>query len=76
MQVRRTRPTGADARAYAQVRPLLHELVYSEQAQDLLEYTLLLAVIVLVAAGAVMAVGQYTTGLFAIANSRLVSASQ
>jgi len=46
-----------------------------EAAQDLIEYTLLLAFVALVAAGLVISAGQSTSGIWSIANTRLSSAS-
>jgi len=46
-----------------------------EAAQDLIEYTLLLAFVALVAAGLFISAGQSTSGIWSIANTRLSSAS-
>lgn len=46
-----------------------------ETAQDLVEYTLLLAFIALVGAAAYIGMGQSTTTIWTIVNSRLASAN-
>jgi Flp pilus assembly pilin Flp len=51
-------------------------LLTGESGQNLIEYSLLLAFVALTAAACVLGVGRLTTGLFQIANSRLMSASQ
>lgn len=54
----------------------LFRLWSDDQGQDLVEYTLLLAFIVLVSAAAFLGVGPTTSGLWSIANSRLAAANQ
>ena len=46
----------------------------SEQAQDLVEYALLLACIVLASAGAVIGTGSEITALWSIMNNRFTAA--
>lgn len=46
-----------------------------EPGQDLIEYTLLLAFVALVAAGLFIQSGQSTSGIWSIANAQLSSAS-
>jgi Flp pilus assembly pilin Flp len=46
-----------------------------EEGQDLIEYTLLLAFVALVAAGLFIQAGNVTAGIWATANSVLTSAS-
>jgi Flp pilus assembly pilin Flp len=46
-----------------------------EQAQDVLEYTLLLAAIALASAATLMGMGQIINGIWSIANSRLAAAN-
>jgi len=46
-----------------------------EAAQDLIEYTLLLAFVALVAAGLFISAGQSTSGIWSIANTQLSNAS-
>ena len=55
---------------------LWQELIHSESGQDLLEYTILLGALGLAGAAFLVGVGNLTKGLFTIANSRLMSASQ
>ena len=47
----------------------------NEEGQDLIEYTLLLAFVALVAAGLFIQSGQSTSGIWSIANAKLSSAS-
>jgi Flp pilus assembly pilin Flp len=47
----------------------------NEEGQDLIEYTLLLAFVALVAAGLFISSGQSTSGIWSIANTQLSSAS-
>jgi Flp pilus assembly pilin Flp len=47
----------------------------TEEGQDLIEYTLLLAFVALVAAGLFIGSGQSTSGIWSIANTQLSSAS-
>ena len=47
----------------------------NEQGQDLIEYTLLLAFVALVAAGLFIQAGTTTNGIWSIANVKLSSAS-
>jgi Flp pilus assembly pilin Flp len=47
----------------------------NEEGQDLIEYTLLLAFVALVAAGLFIQAGQSTSGIWSIANSKLSTAS-
>ncbi len=53
---------------------LLH-FISDETAQDLVEYSLLLAFIALAGVGSYLAVGQNITTLWTIVNSRLTDAS-
>jgi len=48
----------------------------SEEGQDLIEYTLLLAFIVLVGAASYIGIARTTSGLWTIVNSRLSTANQ
>ena len=48
----------------------------SEEGQDLIEYTLLLAAIVLAGAATIVGMGNISTGIWSAANSRLANASQ
>ena len=47
----------------------------NEEGQDLIEYTLLLAFVALVAAGLFIQSGQSTSGIWTIANNKLKDAS-
>jgi Flp pilus assembly pilin Flp len=53
----------------------LRSFLTNEDGQDLIEYTLLLAFVALVAAGLFIQAGQSTSGIWSIANTRLSSAS-
>jgi Flp pilus assembly pilin Flp len=57
------------------MKSLLHTFWSEEGGQDLIEYTLLLAFVCLVAAAIFIGAGQSTSGIWVIANTRLVSAS-
>ncbi len=46
-----------------------------EEGQDLIEYTLLLAFVALVASGLFISAGQSTSGIWTIANTQLSTAS-
>ncbi len=46
-----------------------------ERGQDMVEYTLLMAAIVLACGGIVMAVGNQSAGIWSIVNSRLAAAN-
>jgi Flp pilus assembly pilin Flp len=50
--------------------------IHDEGGQDLIEYTLLLAFIALVGAAVFIGMGNTTSGLWTIVNSRLASANQ
>lgn len=54
---------------------LIHGFLTEEGGQDLIEYTLLLAFVCLVAATIFINAGQSTSGIWVLANERLVSAS-
>ncbi len=54
---------------------LLKNFWRDEQGQDLIEYTLLLAFVCLVAAGIFIGAGQTTSNIWTIANSHLKNAS-
>lgn len=47
-----------------------------ESGQDLVEYSLLLAFIVLVSAAAFLSMGNLTAGLWSAINSRMIAANQ
>lgn len=51
------------------------QFLYGESAQDLIEYTLLLAFVALAAAGLFIGSGQSTSGIWSLANTKLSSAS-
>ena len=53
----------------------LRSFCKNEEGQDLIEYTLLLAFVALVAAGLFIQSGQSTSGIWSIANTKLSSAS-
>jgi Flp pilus assembly pilin Flp len=53
----------------------LRSFLTNEDGQDLIEYTLLLAFVALVAAGLFIQSGQSTSGIWSIANTKLSSAS-
>jgi Flp pilus assembly pilin Flp len=53
----------------------LRSFLRNEEGQDLIEYTLLLAFVALVAAGLFIQSGQSTSGIWSIANTKLSSAS-
>ena len=53
----------------------LRSFYKNEEGQDLIEYTLLLAFVALVAAGLFIQSGQSTSGIWSIANTKLSSAS-
>lgn len=50
--------------------------VQDDSGQDIVEYALLLAFIALAGAAFYVGIGQSTTGLWSIVNSRLASANQ
>jgi Flp pilus assembly pilin Flp len=52
------------------------DLIRGEEAQDLVEYSLLLAFIALVGAAVYIGMGRTENGLWTIVNSRLASANQ
>ena len=54
---------------------LLKRFWQEEEGQDLIEYTLLLAFVCLVAAAIFIGAGQSTSGIWTIANSHLKNAS-
>jgi Flp pilus assembly pilin Flp len=53
----------------------MNAFLRNESGQDLIEYTLLLAFVALVAAGLFIQAGQSTSGIWSIANMQLSSAS-
>jgi Flp pilus assembly pilin Flp len=53
----------------------MNAFLRGEKGQDLIEYTLLLAFVALVAAGLFIQSGQSTSGIWSIANTQLSSAS-
>lgn len=55
---------------------MISAFIHDNRGQDLIEYTLLLAFIALVGAAVFIGMGSTTSGLWAIANSRLASANQ
>jgi len=57
-------------------RGLWCRLWCDEQGQDLIEYSLLLAFVCLSGAAAFIGMGQTTSGLWSIVNSRLAAANQ
>ena len=57
------------------MRQLLTKLIRDEQGQDLIEYTLLLAFIVLASAAMMTGAGSSVKGIWTVANSRLVAAN-
>ena len=54
---------------------MLLQFLHEENAQDLIEYTLLLAFVALAAAGLFINSGQSTSAIWSIANTKLSSAS-
>jgi Flp pilus assembly pilin Flp len=54
---------------------LLHSFWSEDQGQDLIEYTLLLAFVCLVAAAIFIGAGKSTSGIWVIANGHLANAS-
>ena len=56
--------------------PLVHRFWESEQGQDLVEYSLLLAFVALVGAAMYIGMGQSTRTIWTIVNSRLAAANQ
>ena len=54
---------------------MLLEFLRDEQAQDLIEYTLLLAFVMLLSAALFITAGQNTSGIWSTANTTLSSAS-
>ena len=52
------------------------DFIVRNEGQDLIEYTLLLAFIALVGAAVFIAVGDLTSSLWTIVNSRVASANQ
>ncbi len=57
------------------VKDLLRNFWLEEDGQDLIEYTLLLAFVCLVAAAIFIGAGRSTSGIWTIANSHLTNAS-
>ena len=57
------------------MRSLIHSFLTEEGGQDLIEYTLLLAFVCLVAATIFINAGQSASGIWVLANTKLVSAS-
>jgi len=57
------------------MRTYLKNLWKDEEGQDLIEYTLLLAFVALVAAGLFIQAGNVTAGIWGTANSVLTSAN-
>ena len=53
----------------------MYRLIRDERGQDLIEYSLLLAFVALVGAGAYLGMGSISSGIWSIVNSRLASAS-
>jgi Flp pilus assembly pilin Flp len=53
----------------------MHAFLRDEGAQDLIEYTLLLAFVALVAAGFFIQSGQSTSGIWSLTNAKLSTAS-
>ena len=58
------------------MRTLLKSIWKEEEGQDLIEYTLLLAFVALVAAGLFIQAGNVTAGIWGTANSMLTSANK
>jgi Flp pilus assembly pilin Flp len=54
---------------------MLKQIWLNEEGQDLIEYTLLLAFVALVAAGLFIQAGNVTAGIWGTANSLLTTAS-
>jgi Flp pilus assembly pilin Flp len=54
---------------------LLRSFVHDNQAQDLIEYTLLLAMVCLASAALFLGGGGSLTGIWSVANSRLADAN-
>ena len=54
---------------------MIRELIRDEEAQDLIEYTLLLAFVALVGAGLLVSMGNTSAGIWVSVNSRLNNAS-
>ena len=54
---------------------MFRQIWKSDQGQDLIEYTLLLAFVALVAAGLFIQAGNVTAGIWSSANSVITSAS-
>ena len=57
------------------MKRMLKQIWRSEEGQDLIEYTLLLAFVALVAAGLFIQAGNVTAGIWGKANSLLTSAN-
>lgn len=55
---------------------MTHELLLGEEAQDLIEYSLLLALVVLVGVAAFVGMGNTSLGIWSAVNSRLTNASK
>ena len=55
---------------------MLKQIWHGEEGQDLIEYTLLLAFVALVAAGLFIQAGNVTAGIWSTANSILASANK
>ena len=58
------------------MRTFLRSFWKEDQGQDLIEYTLLLAFVALVAAGLFIQAGTVTAGIWGTANSMLTSANK
>lgn len=54
---------------------MIRKILRSEEGQDLIEYTLLLAFIALVGVATFMGMGTTTSGIWSIVNNRLDSAA-
>lgn len=63
------------SRSLLALKVLLKKLRTADEGQDLIEYTLLLAFVALVAAGLFIQAGNVTAGIWGTANSILTSAS-
>ena len=54
---------------------MLTDFLNDESGQDLIEYTLLLALIVLLSAGLLLGGGKSVSGIWSVTNSRLAAAN-
>lgn len=54
---------------------MIREIISNERGQDLIEYTLLLAFIALVGVATFIGMGNTTSGIWSIVNTRLSSAA-